>query len=479
MSEKKLNRRDFIKAASFVTAGGILAACAPQQATQSASSTVEPTMPAAEEPTVEPSPTPIVIPPSKEGKTVRYWTGWGGGPYTKAFQSIMALDSFKAVLGNNGFELKTGIPEEAMLTAVAGGDPPDVGTNINYLGFMARGALQPIDDLVAASTETKKENYIESNWNLGMYKGVLYGLPTQECFLRYGLLYNSQLVQEAGLDPNSPPETWDDLFAWHQKLTKKDSAGNVTQVGANPYGSMGGGWWDTDGAMVTTSFDINWFDENTGKFDLNNEKLVEAFKTFRDFVKEIGVDQVGAFYGVSGRDDWEGAYLAGVESAQFQGYWAPGEFASSNPDISKLTKGSWLPVPASRKGKKVQLSGGHTWTIFKDSQSPEAAFKIGEYMNTNEPCQVMWDTQGWLPAIKTFLDQADPTKYPGLDFYFTSYKDANEWHTPPRCEITSFVSNEYMSLKEKVNRDEMTAEEAAAELQTRATEEYKNQGFAK
>jgi ABC-type glycerol-3-phosphate transport system substrate-binding protein len=141
--------------------------------------------------------------------------------------------------------------------------------------------------------------------------------------------------------------------------------------------------------------------------------------------------------------------------------------------------GSWLPVPASRKGKKVQLSGGHTWTIFKGSKSPEAMFKISEYMNTPEPCQVMWDMQGWLPAVKAFLDKADAAKYPALDFYFKSYKEANEWHTPPRCEITSFVSTEYMSLREKVNRDEMTAEQAAEELQKRAENEYKNQGFIK
>jgi len=40
--------------------------------------------------------------------------------------------------------------------------------------------------------------------------------------------YNLKLVQEAGLDPEKFPETWDELLDWHIKLTQRDAAGNVT-----------------------------------------------------------------------------------------------------------------------------------------------------------------------------------------------------------------------------------------------------------
>jgi multiple sugar transport system substrate-binding protein len=461
MEQQRLSRRNFLKSAAITTAVGTLAAC-------------KSTPPATEDTTTGET---VEQPPAKEGQLLRYWTGWGGEGYSSFWEQVQALDAFKEILGNNTFEVKVSVGEEAILTAVAGGDPPDTGANINYLGFMARDILYPMDDLVAAG-KTKKEDFIDANWNLGFYKGKQYGFPSQECFLQFGLNYNSKLVEEAGLDPNAPPDTWDGLLDWHTKLTVKDNAGNVTRIGVNPYGAMAGGLWDTSGFFPAVSWGWNWFDDATRKFDFNNEKMVDAFKTFKKFVDVVGVDNMTALYSGEGMDDWGGAYNAGVECMIIEGYWHPGETMFSMPEVAKVNKASWSPVPMSRKGAKVQGAGGHLWTIFKDSKDPETMYKIGELLNEKEPCDILWNSQGWLPATKAYLDQVDASVYPGLDFYFMSYKEATDTYTPPRCEIYSFIYNEYVSIKDKVNRDEMTAEQAAEELQKRAEVEYKNQGFA-
>lgn len=462
MSEKRLTRRDFIKSMAVTSAMGVLAAC------KTAPSTTE--APPAEGETV-------VQPPDEEGRLLRYWSGWGGEGYSTFWDQVQALDAFKQILGKNTFEVKLSVGEEAILTSVAGGDPPDTGANINYLGFMARDILLPIDALVAAGT-SKKEDFIEANWNLGIYKGKQYGIPSQECFLQFGLNYNSKLAEEVGLDPTKPPETWDETLDWHMKLTKKDDAGNVTRVGLNPYGAMAGGLWDTSGFFPAVSWGWNWFDDATRKFDFNNEKMVDAFKTFKKFIDYVGVDNMTALYSGEGMDDWGGAYNAQAECMIIEGYWHPGETMFAMPDVAKVNMASWSPVPASRKGAKVQGAGGHLWTIFKDSKDPQTMYKIGELLNTKEPCDILWKSQGWLPAVKSYLDQVDASVYPGLDFYFKSYKEATDSYTPPRCEIYTFIYNEYVSIKDKVNRNEMTAEQAAEELQKRAEDEYKNQGFA-
>jgi len=462
MSNKPISRRDFLKVTALAGIGAGLAACAPKQ-----EATKE--QPAAAVPTDKPA--------VQEGVLLRYWAGWGGEGYQKCWDEIQALDGFKQILGNNTFEVKLSVGEEPMLTAIAGGDPPDTGGNINYMGFMARGVLLPIDSYVAASTESKPENFLEGVWNLGFYKGVQYGIPTQEDFLRYGLNYNLKLVQEAGLDANNPPQTWDDLYAWHEKLTVKDSAGNIVRIGVNPYGAMGEGLWDTDGWMAPISWNWQWFDEKNGTFDLNNAKMASVFGTLKKFVDLVGPDNLAALYSAEGRDTWGGAYNVEAESMIIEGYWHPGETAFSAPEISAQNRATWLPVPADRKGTKAQLAGGHSWTIFKESKKPDIMFKIGEFLNTKDPCTIIWNNQGWLPAVKSFLDSVDPSKYPGLDFYFMSAKETTEWHTPARCEITSFVSNEYLSLKDQVNRNEMTPEQAAEEFQKRVETEYTNQGF--
>ena len=102
-------------------------------------------------------------------------------------------------------------------------------------------------------------------------------------------------------------------------------------------------------------------------------------------------------------------------------------------------------------------------------------FRVSEFLNTQKAVQIIYDTVGWLPGIKDF--SPDVSQYPGLDFYFKSIEEATEWHNPAKCPITGFVNDNYYELREYVMRDEMTSADAAAELQRRAEEEYKSQGF--
>jgi hypothetical protein len=148
------------------------------------------------------------------------------------------------------------------------------------------------------------------------------------------------------------------------------------------------------------------------------------------------------------------------------------------PEVAKHNRASWLPVPENRRGVKAQGTGGHLVAFFKGGKNPQGMFKIAEFLNTKTACDILFEKTGWLPALKSYYANVDPSKFPGLDFYFKSVNETTEWYTAARCEITDFASTEYLSLKDKVNRDEMTPEEAAAELQKRCEEEYKNAGFA-
>src|SRR5512136_1248462 len=169
MESKTMNRRQFLKMASAASAGALLAACAPAAPTQA------PSKPAAQ---------PTAVPPAAKGVALNYWPSWGNfGPVWDKFR---ATDEFKQAIGSNTLEVKTGTPYEAVLTAVAAGTPPDACSNYQYLDLMARGVLAPIDDLIKTSSIVKKERYFDGNWSDGTYKGVMYGVPACEGFLRYG-----------------------------------------------------------------------------------------------------------------------------------------------------------------------------------------------------------------------------------------------------------------------------------------------------
>ena len=56
-----------------------------------------------------------------------------------------------------------------------------------------------------------------------------YVLPTgTTCTL---MMYNKQMFEEAGLDPESPPKTWDDFTTAAKALTQKDGTGAISRAG--------------------------------------------------------------------------------------------------------------------------------------------------------------------------------------------------------------------------------------------------------
>lgn len=160
-----------------------------------------------------------------------------------------------------------------------------------------------------------------------------------------------------------------------------------------------------------------------------------------------------------------------------EGYWHPGETQAQKPEVAKYNRATWVPVPEERRGEKVQGTGGHYVTFFKDAKKTEEGFKFSEFLTTDEVCDKIFKDLGWLPAYKPYLDKADPTAFPGLEFYFQSVKDATDLQPAIACPISSFVQTNYDQLSDDVNRGKMSGKDAAVEFQARCEKEYKNAGF--
>jgi ABC-type glycerol-3-phosphate transport system substrate-binding protein len=478
MTNSKFNRRNFLKAATAAAAGSLLAACAPVKPTEQS----QPAEPAAEPlateaAAVQPVEPTQPAPPEVSADAVTYWVGWSGTYAAKTWEELQKTEEFKQTMNGQKFEIKGGLSQDIFLTAVAGGTPPDGTSCVNYTDLLARDVVVPIDNLVASSKIVVKDAFVPGYWDLGFYKGKMYGVPSNECFSRYGLYYNSKMVQEAGLDPNTPPQTWDEVLDWHQKITKTDSAGNLTTIGLDTNDSMGETIWDIDGWMAGTSWGFNLFDEKTGAFNIDNPQMIDYFATTKKFMDIIGIDNLAAMRGVQGNGSWGGSYNNSIQAMIIQGYWFAGECANAKPEVAQYNMATWLPVPSSRKGTKVQENGGHLVLFFKDSKHLEGMFKVAEFLNTKAACDVIFNTVGWLPALKDYLAQVDPKQYAGLDFFLKSTNEVTEWRPALKCPIVSFIGDNFTQLREKVYRNEMKPEEAAKELHRRAVEEYTNQGF--
>lgn len=448
-----ISRRTFLQGMAAVGAGSLVAACAPS---------ADPGSGAADS-------------ASEEGKVIDFWIFWTQ-PGRIADQ-LLATPELEELLGGNTLDFKTGVDQEARLTAVAGGTPPSIGALGSYLDFMSRDVVIPLDGYIETSNIISPDNFIPGNWEVIQYQGTVYGIPAIECFVRRGLAYNARMVEEAGLDPDNPPVTWTELMAWHEALTKFDDAGNLIQIGIDPYDAEGGTGPGNDGWFQMESWDINWFNEDTKAFNFDNEALAESYEVMGEFIRVVGPDNLTGLRGVEGQGTWGGAYNAEVQAMIIEGYWHPGETANEKPEVSEVTRATWVPVPEAHRGNKIQFGGGHMVQIFKEGTYKDEAWPVAEWLQSTSVCNLFFEQIGWLPAYKPYFDTADPSTFPGLKFYFDSVNEANYWGAFVRNEIQSFIGEKHRDYREAVYRNELTGAQAAAMLQEDAEKEWEAAGF--
>lgn len=456
MNKNQLSRRQFLKVSAVTGGALVLAACAPAGGDGG-------TAPAAGD-------GGAAAPAAAEGSVVSYWAGWS--QLEPAMNSIMATEEFQNHMNGTTIEYRGAVNSEAILTAVAGGTPPDCHSNHDYPNLFTRGAVLSVQDMAEASEYVTKERMLDWTWDYAFFGGEMIGVPGIESYVQWGLNYNADAAAKANLDPDAPPQTWNETLDWHKALTLKDDAGNLLQLGLDPNDAMGG---DVD--FQTSSYGVKWYDEETKQFDLDNERMVDLISITSEFIRFAGADQFAGMRQVQGNGAWGQAYEAGVQTMIIEGYWHPGETQIVKPEIAQHNRASWAPMSDDRRDVKMQGVNAHFVQIFREGKNPEGAFKLGEMFNTVMACDIIFKEVGWIHPIKEFIPMVDADAYPGLRFYVESEQQATEWHLLRRCPIHWFVKGQWDALRDQVARDEVTPTEAAAELHRRALEEFEAQGL--
>lgn len=143
------------------------------------------------------------------------------------------------VVNAGGLELTGDRAESGFLMAMAGNTAPDVFyVNFRqYFAYIDQGFCQPLDTLIDADPESKKRisPFIEKV--LRTYDGKLYAMPFYQVAM--ALYYRKDHFVQAGLDPNRPPRTWDEMIAYGRKLTEVGPGRNgfvfATGLGGRSY----------------------------------------------------------------------------------------------------------------------------------------------------------------------------------------------------------------------------------------------------
>jgi ABC-type glycerol-3-phosphate transport system substrate-binding protein len=163
---------------------------------------------------------------------------------------------------------------DKILVSIAGGVPYDLVCTGFYSPIEegSNGLLAPLDDYLANWSSTRK--YPEPIWNTLKWQGKTYVVP-QNSALR-AIAYNKALFAQSGLDPEAPPQSWEELIRYARLLTRMQG----DQVTVRGYSSnTGPNAYSQDLFWYMRQAGITEFNEATFTANLTQREAMDAFNT--------------------------------------------------------------------------------------------------------------------------------------------------------------------------------------------------------
>jgi sn-glycerol 3-phosphate transport system substrate-binding protein len=324
-----------------------------------------------------------------------------GGPITKIVDGM--VDEFEK--SHPDIKIKSiyaGSYQDSVakaLTAYKGGSAPQLAVllSTDMFTLIDEGAIVPFDPLVKTDEDRK--------WHDGFYKafmansqtgGKTWGIPFQRSTIV--MYYNKDLFKEAGLNPDAPPSTWDELVADAKKLTKTDSAGQTTQWGLEiPSGGSFAYWLFQ---ALTTPNDAILMNQDGNEVYLDKPAVIESVQFWHDLAYKHKVMPTGTIdWGTTPKD-----FLVGKTAMM----WTTTGNLTNVRKNAKFDFGV-APMPKAKRGGSP--TGGGNFYLF-ESATPEqrqAAFEFVKWMTSPENAAA-WSIDTGYVAVSPAAWETDKMK---------------------------------------------------------------------
>jgi len=370
---------------------------------------------------------------NKEGKTVIKMIGWGDTYETGIFQSMIEMFEEEYPEYDVWYDPKTsGNYITALQNAIANPrEMPDVfymadtefvrmanSTQIfeDLKPYIEKSDNLSLDDLYEESI--RAYSYNEKTKTTGDMEGALYGLPKDlgPC----AIAYNKEFMKAAGikLDRNISVGydaankklndqicmTWAQFIRFSQDLAaagEKETGEKVATIGS----------YHMDYAYLSTGNNYTVWDEEEQKIkvNINNDDFAMSVQFVSDFAIKYGMvnvemqEQKGdmdRFVEEEAATTWFGTWNTNsLWEAPFDWDILPTPVPSTSYDLTDVN------APAREGTKNVTTLGSVCLSVFSQSKVKEAAYKLVEYLSTNEDAQIYNYENGMaLPNRKSLFD---------------------------------------------------------------------------
>lgn len=257
----------------------------------------------------------------------------------------------------------------------------------------------PMQDLIDADPTFDIGTFMPQVLNYYRVGGKLYCMPFNSS--NAIMFYNKTLFKKAGLDPNKPPKTYEELLDYAEKLMVKDDKGNVVQAGIT--------WnlhcWFFEQFMAVQNSPLA--DNNNGrtgrptKAIFNSDAGLKTFTFWNDLTKNGSMINTKVH-------DWTGARNLFISQKVAM-------IITSTSDVALMVKSAeennfelgtaFIPAPADAESGGVVIGGGSLWMVAgKPEAETKAAWEFVKFMAQSAQ-QITWHKgTGYFPVRKDAVE---------------------------------------------------------------------------
>lgn len=336
---------------------------------------------------------------------------------------------------------------EKLLTAYVGRATPDLAQlgNTWVPEFSALGALEPLDQRVAASSVVDQTDHFPGIWDTNLIDGVLCGIPWYVD--TRVLYYRSDLLAAAGYD--HMPRTW---AGWKQAMRA------VTETGGPGHFAilLPINEWPQPVILGLQAGSELLKDHGT-RGDFSGPEFREAFTFYTSLFTEglappVANNEVANLYQ---------EFARGTFAMYISGPWNLGEFRRRLPEELQSV---WATAPLPGRDADspgVSLAGGSSLVVFRGSAHQDAAWRLVEFLSLPAQQIRFFQLTGDLPAHRAAW--ADP----GLasDVRAAAFREQLELVVPtPKIPEWEQVASQVWEAAEQAIRGAASEEKALADL---------------
>lgn len=272
------------------------------------------------------------------------------------------------------------------LISTAGGDPPDLVTLWSAImgQFISYNALTSLNTLLRHHVVTS-HTFVPYAWKLCAPYGTLYGLPAT--IDPNALYWNKILFAKAGLNPDKPPESLQQLDDMAARLTMISPGGTIRQAGFLP---MEPNWYATEWG---TYFGNHIYTFKTGDFNIDTPQQIQAYRWFQSFARRLGYQNVDTFQSGFGQFNSPlNPFIDGQVAMELQGPFLANFIDRNNPKLIGHYGVAPFPTSFGRPGDAT-YGDCDIWAIPRGARHVKAAMEVMKFFIRRKNLEYLNDKQ--------------------------------------------------------------------------------------